>query len=224
VRVQVDGTLGVPAFNKDGRILPDPKNCKFPCGRGLARIGLVPRDPALDPLRQDCWDHALHSFAAAAIFERRIRSLSRRLRFLTFLGIVVPALFGALVLGFGLTPDALKWSAAAAAIVGSIQLVASIWSLVVGWDQRLAEASQGMDANSRLCQAYRRLGADPPSDIRTRYDILEATRQEQRAMFNDAEKRFGMRAGLREFQRPCAGCNEVPTSMKPSSCNVCGNF
>ena len=40
----------------------------------------------------------------------------------------------------------------------------------------------------------------------------------------EKEKRFGMRAALRQYQKQCSACKKVPTTMKPTSCGVCGNF
>ncbi len=89
-----------------------------------------------------------------------------------------------------------------------------------------------MSANQQLYEAYRSLGSNPPQDpngARVQFDLLNTERkcrdmQDDKEGITEAEKRAGMRAALRQFQRKCAGCNEVPKSLEPLNCAVCGKF
>ncbi|MGW4750469.1 mobilome CxxCx(11)CxxC protein, partial [Streptomyces sp. NPDC004290] len=75
------------------------------------------------------------------------------------------------------------------------------------------------------------LADDPPTlaSLRTQYEKLEVEDSARRDRdsekgVTDKERRRGMRATLRKFQRQCAGCQLVPTSLTPSDCDVCGRF
>ena len=58
----------------------------------------------------------------------------------------------------------------------------------------------------------------------TAIDDEHKRRVDQLSNITDEEKRMGMRATLRQFQRECANCKQTPVSMVPSECGVCGNF
>jgi mobilome CxxCx(11)CxxC protein len=97
----------------------------------------------------------------------------------------------------------------------------------LGWRARVR--GESASENYRLSEQYSRLGADPPSDLRLRFEILEAAyhaRQsaDYREDVTPNEKRRGHRAGLLRFRRACVQCGAVPGAMRPSSCSVCGDF
>jgi mobilome CxxCx(11)CxxC protein len=170
--------------------------------------------------------------------ERRIplRQTARRykwlLRILDFLGIVVPVTVGGIVLSFGAEPRYLPYIVVPAGILSIIQLVMSVWSLVARWQDALVYAEESVSSNHRLSREYESLGRNLPdklADLKLRYSLLEKENQLRNEIDNkqgltEKEKRAGLRAGLRRFQRPCVVCGQVPQSMKPSGCDVCGNF
>jgi len=189
----------------------------------------VSRDESLDLIRQECWDRALYAHGTARIFEDRARQTARYRRLLTFLGIVVPVAVGGVILSFGTTSGWLPHLLAAAGALSVVQLVSSVWSLTARWDERLAYARESASENYRLSEQFRKLGADPPSDARLRFEILEVAYQARQAAdykedVTPEEKRKGYCAGLLRFRRECTQCGRIPGSMKASSCPMCGDF
>lgn len=186
----------------------------------------------LDEIRSDSWNQAAHAFGTAAIFQERARKLKSKLRALTFLGIVIPVLVGGVAMSFGTEGEWFKWLLYAAAGLGLIQLIGSVWSLVSGWEETHAYALASAVANDSLATAFSDFAKNPPAnskDTELRYEVLKTENNLRRHIDNqqnvtEKEKRFGMRAALRQYQKQCSACKKVPTTMKPTSCGVCGNF
>jgi mobilome CxxCx(11)CxxC protein len=115
---------------------------------------------------------------------------------------------------------------------GSAQAAIALWSIVGGWVEGYSYATTSAAANESLSARFSELGRSPPNstnELRHKYKKLQIEdnarrEQDHRQGIKQAELRMGMRAALRQFQRPRAGCDEVPTSMKPTNCGVCGNF
>jgi len=187
---------------------------------------------ANDDLKKICLDNALYAFGTAYIFEKRASKYKRIFNILTFLGIVVPASFGGLVLSFGTDFRFKEIIILIISILGLLQLVLSIWSLVAKWDDSLAYAQESLSANYRLSANFKELAENPPDnlkDFEISYRFLKVENdsrndRDNQQLVSGKEKRMGMRAGLRQFKRVCAVCHQVPVSLKPSDCEVCGNF
>lgn len=192
------------------------------------------RQPATDEatkIRSRCWDGALSTYATSFIFQRRARTLGVKLNVITYVGFAVPMIVGLIALSYGYLKSLAVIFAVAAAF-GIVQLVVSLWSVIGGWVAGYSYASTSAAANSALALKYEDLASNPPSDptaLRHEYEklaIRDEGRQEQdyQQAVKESEKRMGMRAALRKYRRPCAGCGDVPTSMKATGCGVCGNF
>ncbi len=192
---------------------------------------MITEEP-IERLRKLCWDRALTSYGTARIFEKRARRYKNLLRSLDFLGIIVPVFVGGIVLSFGTNLSLLPRILTIASILGMIQLVMSVLSLVMGWQDALVYSEGSVSTNYRLSREYEKLGTNPPNTFASfelQFSLLEKENQLQEETDNkqgvtEKEKREGMRAGLRQFQRQCAACGEIPQSMRPSDCDVCGNF
>jgi len=188
-------------------------------------------DEAFAAVRRNCWDAALQSFATSYIFERRARDLGIKLNWITYVGFIVPMIVSLLVLSYGHF-DSLPTIITVASALGVGQVVVSLWSVVGDWVTRYSYATDSAAANSGLARKYEELASSPPDDISAmRYECEKlAIRDEDRQSrdyqqgVRESEKRMGMRAALRKYQRECAGCGEVPITMKATSCGVCGNF
>jgi mobilome CxxCx(11)CxxC protein len=183
-------------------------------------------DP-VEQLRNDCRQKANYAFGTASIFERRMRRLERRRNWITYLGIVVPALVGSLVLSFG--KDWLPYLAALAGIMVAIQLAISLWSIIAKWDDKYSYAVGAMQAQTKLFNSWERLAKYPPPDLEPRAKELsdEDERQEnsdKAQNVSDKEKRYGLRKTLYQYGLTCVNCKIKPSSMKPSKCDTCGNF
>jgi len=184
-----------------------------------------------DRIRQRCWGGAQNAYATSFIFQRRAQILGARLNQITYIGFVVPMIVGLLVLSYGHFKS-LATIIAVASALGAGQAVISLWSVIGGWVAGYSYATTSAAANSRLAVKYEELASSSPEDLpglRHEYEMLairDEDRQEQdyQQGIKESEKRMGMRAALRKYQRPCAGCKEVPTTMKSTKCGVCGQF
>ena len=185
----------------------------------------------IDELRKLCWDKAVEAFGTGYIFEKRMGRYRFKLRFLSFLGIVAPITVGAIFLSFG-NVVSLSYVSISAGVLSVIQLVFSVWSLTARWDESYSYSMESMNSNYRLADCYGQTAKNPPNDITDlemkielldREDMLRRTEDNKQGI-KDSEKRMGMRAGLRSYQRPCAYCHEVPQSMKVTDCPTCGQF
>lgn len=180
-------------------------------------------------LVKHCIDRAFYAYGTSRIFERRAQSLGKKRTVITFLGIVVPLTVGSIVLSFGAMPDLLPIFVWIAGVIGTVQLIVSTWSIVARWDEQHSYAVSAMLANTRLFNSWERLSKNALSNLKEHVSELDAEdqRQEQSDLaqhITDKEKRFAMRTSLYYKGLACPACKIMPTSMKPSECDTCGNF
>jgi mobilome CxxCx(11)CxxC protein len=185
-----------------------------------------------DMICQESWDRAVHAYGIAAVFQKRAKSYGSLIRALTFMGIIVPLLIGGVVVGFGIHASHLEFLLGIAAFVGLIQLFCSAWSLVYKWDDKLAYSLESAAENLALSSEFEELGklaTHPPPDLEVRSAAAKAKDEARRA--SDAKQglweqqlRIAHRAGLRQFRRACVKCGQIPYSMEPTDCPVCGRF
>jgi len=184
-----------------------------------------------DDKRRKCNDNALDCFGTAYIFGKRAASIRIRITLLTFLGIAAPAAVGAIICTFQLMPQNMKYVLVIAGAIGIIQLIFSIWALVAGWNDNLSYYLESKSHNFRLADQYSDLAKTTSVSLNEfilRYEVLEAESRHRNDLDNrhdlsDKEHRLGMRAGLRQYQRPCSACGDVPTTLKTKKeCGVCG--
>lgn len=184
-----------------------------------------------DKLRR-CADEALKAHGTAYIFEKRAASIRLKIMILSFLGIAGPASVGAIIGTYSLDDNTTKLVLFIAGTIAIIQLLFSIWSLVSGWNDKLAYYLESKSSNYNLSSQYQKLSQNTSiskQGFDSELNVLDREAELRAALDNshdvaDKEKRMGMRYGLRKFQRSCAGCNEIPTSMKSTQCGVCGNI
>ena len=182
-------------------------------------------------LRQQSWRGAYDAFATGYLFEQRRRRLGRYLRLNNFVHLCVPIGVGAAALAFGVftsTWDVVVWIAG---VLGVMQVVFSLWVLNERWEERLAHATESASANHDLSRRFRALAEVPPelNELARRLDILAAENlQREQADYKqeltEEEKRMGHRATLRQFDKECVRCHQIPPSMEPTACDICGNF
>lgn len=182
--------------------------------------------------RRICADSALYSHGTAYIFERRAAKIRTKIYILTFLGIAGPASVGAIIGTYGLDAGYIKILLSIAGFIAIIQFIFSIWSVVSGWDRNLSYCLESKAANYRLASQFEilcRTDSLSPSEFDIEFQLLcreEEFRknQDNQHDIREDEKRMGMRYGLRQYQRSCAGCKQVPNSMNSTECGICGNF
>jgi mobilome CxxCx(11)CxxC protein len=180
-------------------------------------------------LQKHCHDRAFVAYGTTCIFERRAARLKSLRDWITFLGIAVPLTVGSLFLSFNTLPSVFPYILGVAGLVLTLQLVMSLWSLVARWDESYQRAVESMQANTRLFNSWTSLRERPPPDPQIRVGELDAEdqRQEQEDLRRHVtleDKRFAMRSALYYFKKKCAACGTTPTSMKPGSCDTCGNY
>lgn len=179
---------------------------------------------------QLCRDNAVHTLATSYIFEMRAETLKKRLLWVNYVGLAVPILVGTLVLSF----DIDSWNTIKI-IAGAIlvpQILINLFSLVGGWVNDLPYANTSAAANDSLSMRFDSLATAPPESPVELKQAIEKLAIEDKARrdqdtaqnIKGTEKRMGMRYALRKFGRSCAGCDLIPKSMKPTDCDVCGNF
>lgn len=154
------------------------------------------------------------------------------LRVLTYVGLLAPIVVGLVASTLGADDKSLPAVIKLAAIVGGAQVVLFLWSVVSNWVDRTTYSLESTSANQILSRRYSELAEAPPSDageFRSKLSLIDLEDGIRRQLdeqqgISDAELRMGMRASLRQFKQACAACEEVPVSLSPTACSVCGSF
>jgi mobilome CxxCx(11)CxxC protein len=181
-------------------------------------------------LIQKCWDKALDAKGFSCIYSKRIESVSRLNLWSKVLGILIPVLIGALLTSYYNEKKITDLVIIIATPLSIIQLVLSVYLVLIKSDLKQTTYSNLAAEYSLLNSEFDNLANFPPQvqvEFKSRYDILlerERGIAKSSISIKDKELRMGMRYGLREYQRSCAGCNKRPTSMKATECDICGNF
>ena len=184
-----------------------------------------------DKLRR-CSDEAFTTYGTAYIFEKRAANIRFKLLMLNFLGIAVPISVGTIIGTYDLDSVAINIVLVVSGTIAFIQLLLSVWSLVSGWNNKLADYLESKASNYNLSSLYQKLFGNSSiseQDFDTELRVLDRESELRSSLDNkfdvsEKEKRMGMRYSLRKFQRPCANCQLVPVDMKSTSCGVCGDI
>lgn len=182
--------------------------------------------------RLDCANYALHAYGTAYIFEKRASSIQKKIKWLSFLGVAVPASVGVIVGTYALDETQIGLLLFVASLISIVQLLLSIWSLSSNWNSNLSDYLNLKNKSSSISDKYEKLGKETVLDFSffqanlDKFDIERVLIKQlaDRHSIKESEKRRGMRYALRKFQRACAGCNVVPTNMKNTKCGICGEF
>ncbi|GAB3679681.1 mobilome CxxCx(11)CxxC protein [Salinisphaera aquimarina] len=186
-----------------------------------------------DPIRKQSLDKSFQCFATAIIFERRFAVYQLRLRVLTYLGIVTPAVVGITYVTYGDESTLTLCFVALAGILGTIQLIVSLWAVVARWDEELEYSEESSLENRRLSlifDTHARMpevsGAEATVLVGNANRDLESLEARDRLKsVSDGEKRYGYRAALFEKDLVCKCCDKTPSSIeKPSDCKTCGCY
>jgi len=184
----------------------------------------------IDKVRTDSWDKALDALGYFYIYSKRIEKLEGWLRWTKVLGILIPVLLGGLVSSYFSNKLVLSIAITITTPLALLQLILSSYLTITGADEKVSEYSTKAAEYGLLNSEFEHLAKYPLEDgtsYLNKYNVLlERERGIGKRNFNisDKERRMGMRYGLREYRRECAGCNMAPVSMKPTTCDVCGNF
>lgn len=187
----------------------------------------------LDEKRKECWNRALHAYGTYVIFSRRATLRRRDKRLMTYMGLLVPSLIGAIAIKFYSATPIPKWVIDLASFSSIIQFTVSLWALIAKWDDTASDAIQCALKNLDLQGQWEQLAREFPADFNAKFDSVLTQDIKQREidakqLATPKEKRLGMRAGLFQYQRKCAVCFRIPSSDSLPSisigrrCNICG--
>jgi mobilome CxxCx(11)CxxC protein len=185
-----------------------------------------------DELLRRCADEALKCYGTAYIFEKRASKLKTKLSYLNFFGIAGPAMLGATIATYNFDISIEEVIKIAAGTIGVLQFGFTIWSMTEGWGDKVSEYIESKTNNYSISKRLKQLERNSTAsmfEFESELAVIEKEIEIRNGIdakhdVSDEEKRMGMRYGLRQYQRPCAGCKIVPIEMKPTSCGVCGQF
>lgn len=183
-------------------------------------------------LLRRCADEALKCYGTAYIFEKRASNLKTKSSYLNFLGIAGPAMLGATIATYNFDSSIEEVIKIVAGTIGVLQFGCTIWSMTEGWSEKISDYTESKTNNYSISKRLKQLECNTTASIfefESELAVIEKEIEIRNGIdakhdVTDEEKRMGMRYGLRKYQRPCAGCNIVPTEMKPTDCGVCGKF
>lgn len=186
----------------------------------------------LTVFKKQCSDYMFWSYGTGEIFRRREASLKARRLWITYFGIIGPVVLGSVLATLGAGVESAKMLAVAiivAGIVGTGQLIFSVWALVARWDENYEAAQNAVRVNTILFNRFSSIRDIPPTDymqafIDTKADYQRQEEIDNRQTIKPTEKRFANHEALRYFGKECHICHVVPTSTKPSKCDSCGNY
>lgn len=182
-------------------------------------------------IRNECHNNKFHCYGKSYIYGERVNKYERRLRLINFIGLIVPLIFGGYVLTYG-NNYIQSLSLYVTGPILLIQLIFSALALVFKWDDELAYSLETTRDHNLLSQDFKTLGQFPPASVDNltiQYNILNEklkSRNEQDVKHDltNKERVKGMRWSLREFNKECIGCQEIPYSMEKTTCPVCGKY
>ncbi len=139
----------------------------------------------------------------------------------------MPVAVGAIVLSFGANTPALPWMIGVAGVLGALQLIATVWSVVAEWNTNLAYAQESSADNRRLAAHFENLANNPPSDLADRLAVPKAenlarSNADVKHGLSDGEQHLGLRIGLARYRRRCGACTKIAEPKNPTDCPSCG--
>jgi mobilome CxxCx(11)CxxC protein len=111
-------------------------------------------------------------------------------------------------------------------------LIFSLISVVYKWSDELSYSNESAQEHYFLSERFKKLGEFPPSsfsELNFEFELINTrlksrTEQDSKHPYKDWELRKGMKYSLREHQKSCIECKNIPTSMENTECNVCGKY
>ena len=190
----------------------------------------------------NCWKKVVHCYGTSTIACLLAKRLTFWKRILEFCGVSAPPFSAGLAYGIADNPSwQLTLFLVSISSVGFYLL--TTWSVLSNWPDQIAKFYKSEKENRELSQEFEDLVRQyavrtiSPSDvgcelikIREKFEGIDKRDKkrtdEDTEIFPDRQslKQYGMRAALRQFRCTCVGCGQVPENMKPTNCDICGNF
>jgi len=183
--------------------------------------------PTLQELKEQAFIKKINCLGFSYLFEKRSARYSRLINLLKVFGIIVPASIGAVALSYGYST--LKPFITIAIPITIVQFIFSVLAIVFKWDDELSYSFEAYQAHVSLYTKYVSLIANVNSNSTVDFNLLEVeyiqrTNQDSKHSITEWELRRCMRYSLRQHQKECTGCRQVPNSMESTNCDVCGKF
>ncbi len=186
---------------------------------------------ALDSIYEELWTRRNYAYGTGELFQKRATELTKRLNLLSFFGLFLPILVGAVALSelkILVLPSVIYIASA----VGVLQVIATLYSITEGWPSELMYAIDSAKDNFEISSQFQDLAQtsdNPPTDLKHEMTVLitkDNARRAQDRMHNIKPKEmiYFYRASLFKGQRKCVKCKKVPDSMSRTSCETCGRY
>lgn len=177
-------------------------------------------------------DAAFHSFGTYCIFKKRYDRYKFKILVVSAINVLVPTLFGAIYISFGVNILNKEISVALCAILGFISICTTVMSFVLRWQEKVNDSQRNMIDNYYMYERYKGIADDLTLDKEKfefqYYQLMTEgkyiDRHSLEGEIGDKEKRWGHKKSLIQFQRSCAGCGIKPDNMVTSDCSICGQF
>jgi len=194
--------------------------------------------PAEALFSEECWRKTIHCLGTSAVVCLLAKRLDWYKRLVDFGAVLVPILIA--WIHQSINPS-VPWQVTA--FVAGVVYLLTTWTIFSNWSEKVHALYDSEKENRELAEEYRKLITEfaaeniVPSSVEQE---LAVAKEKFEAILKRDNKRnsedrrlvpdrlsllqYGMRFALRQIGRKCADCGEVPKNMKPSSCNICGNF
>lgn len=185
-------------------------------------------------IRSTAWDNALYCHGTYIIFSRRLKCFRYLTRLRDFWGFAIPIILSVIAGSdtLSLSDEYLKYLKILLGVAALVQILISLWAVLSRWDDGLAYSQRAVRDAYEMRRAWVVIGRGQVSDIGAEF----ATRTKQQDVIDShdigqdistKEKCLGMRNGLIEYRRQCAGCKTIPSSRRllwrpKTKCVVCG--
>lgn len=181
-----------------------------------------------DEVRAKCHEKKFHAYATYYILQKRFKKFMSRNRFINVSNILLPAIIGAIYFNFGTDAISSVWAIKTCSVLGLLSMIATCVSFALNWSNSATESLMLSNENYELYLKFKELsGEETPNEDTYRIFSTLNDNLDKRVLdlgINEKERREGYRASLIQFNMQCSSCGEIPKNMKPSNCQVCGNF
>lgn len=195
-------------------------------------MAIEKQEDIIDRMKGDCFNGALHAFGTAFIYSERSIKIGRWLKINNFLGIALPGLFWTLATLYNLTPINLNYILIIGSPLTIASAVISYLSITQEWGNSYSYYLESVNDNNRISKEYNEIAKYTPTKIeefRFRKELIDLKNDNRNSgdlkyPLTSRENRKGMKYSLRNFQRSCRGCKQIPIDMESTECGVCGKF
>lgn len=169
-------------------------------------------------IRDSCKNKSYYALSTARIFTLRMQKLDRLLKFNTCLGILVPSLLGGIFATYG-NVEVVKIFVSITGILGLVQIVLSVLSLVYTWEENKAYYLESSKVNRRIYEAYKNAMLLCGEElIKSHSEVMELDAKQNdsddKFPFSNKEEQKGNRYAYYVMRECCEICEAGITEYK----------